>query len=84
MTDEQLNQILSQTRLGIERDEAEAKQRMAAANEKRMLLTVIEDMRDQLKQAKAKQQVHNTYHIGHDYIVEQNINKPPVRYEQSD
>ena len=63
MTPEQLNRIISQTQLGIERDEAEAKQRMAAAAEKRELLCVIADMQKQIEQLQADQHVHNTYHI---------------------
>ena len=80
MDSEQLDHILSQTRLGIERDEAEAKQRMADAAEKRKLLGVIENLKgivdlqaEEIQQLKQNKQVVNNITVNHDYIANQNI-----------
>lgn len=75
MTDEQLEQIKTQTQLGIERDEAEAKQRLAAAAEKRSLLNTIEELQEENRKLKQQQnlQVTNNYLVGRDYIANQTI-----------
>jgi hypothetical protein len=80
MDSEQLDHILSQTRLGIELDEAEAKQRMADAAEKRKLLGVIENLKgivdlqaEEIQQLKQNKQVVNNITVNHDYIANQNI-----------
>ena len=84
MTDEQLKHVISQTRLGIERDEAEAKQRWAAAAEKRELLNVIEKMQNKIKQLESNQQIHNTYNIAHDFIKEQHLTIHPLNSHEQD
>ena len=64
-------------------DEALAKVLMASAAEKREMVDTIRQMKEELEELKANQQVHNTYNIGHDFIQEQNINVKPLRpYEQ--
>ena len=81
MNDEQLQQIIDQTRTSIDRDEAVGKQALACAAEKRTLLGALELLQAENKRLREEKKVTNIYNIEHDYVQSQTIN--PLNYERS-
>ena len=81
MNDDQLQQIIEQTRTSIDRDEAVGKQALACAAEKRTLLSALEVLQAENKRLRQEQQVTNIYNVERDLIQNQIIN--PLTDERS-
>ena len=74
MNEEQLQQIINQTRTSIDRDEAIGKQSLACAAEKRTLLDALEALQAENKRLREEKKVVNHYQIEHDFVQSQTIN----------
>lgn len=84
MKPDELNHKIERFSAQADHDEALAKVLMASAAEKREMVDTMKLMQEEIEELKANQQVHNTYHIGHDYVQSQVINTPLRIYEQDD
>ena len=73
MDDKQIQQIINQTRMSIDRDEAIGRQALACAAEKRILLSALEAALNECARLRTEAKVINEFHVGRDYVANQTI-----------